>query len=127
MEDFIRIFSACLLAIKYTNGLYEEGNGMSKNPYDLDKEQRDEFFHEVSRLVKEKLPVEMNDFADRTRPGKNWLRLRYPGRLPYVMYELQFATEQSTQHEPYFGSGDKIVLALYYDKPDLVSFYFFRT
>ncbi len=93
---------------------------MSKNPYNLDKEQRDEFFHEVSQLVREKLPDEMKDFADRTRPGNNYIRLRYPGRLPHVMYELQFATERSTQHKPYFGSGDKIVLALYYDKPDLL-------
>ena len=119
MEDFIRIFSACLLAIKYTNGLYEEGNGMSKNPYDLDKEQRDAFFREVSRLITEKLPAEMKDFADRTGPGDNYIRLRYPGQLPYVMYELQFAKARAKNHEPYFGKKDNLVLALYLDNPKL--------
>ena len=88
---------------------------MSKNPDFRDKEQRDAFFREVSRLVGEKLPDEMRNFTNTTRPGNNWMRLRYPGRLPNVLYELQFATERSTQHKPYFGSGDKIVLALYYD------------
>jgi len=93
---------------------------MSKNSYNLDKEQRDGFFREISRLVKEKLPVEMKDFADATEPGKNWMRLRYPGRLPYLMYELQFAKKQSKQHVPHFGSEDKVVLTLYYGKPDLL-------
>lgn len=44
------------------------------------------------------------------------MRLRYPGRLPNVSYELQLAPEQAIQHEPYFGKGNKVVLALYYAK-----------
>ncbi len=88
---------------------------MSKNPDFRDKEQRDAFFCEVSQLVGEKLPEEMRNFNDATTPGNNWMRLRYRGRLPNVLYELQFATELSKQHKHYFGSGDKVVLALYYD------------
>ena len=70
---------------------------MSKNPNFRDKEQRDAFFREVSRLVREKLPVEMRNFTDATKPGNNWMRLRYPEQLPYVLYELQFATGRSKQ------------------------------
>jgi len=88
---------------------------MSIYPDFRDKEHRDAFFREVSRLVGEKLPEEMRNFNDATTPGNNWMTLRYKNRLPNVSYEFQFATERSKQHEPYFGSGDKIVLALYYD------------
>ncbi len=119
MEDFIKFLSDCLLTITYTRGLFGDGKGMSKILYFLDKEQRNAFFREVSQLVREKLPVELKDFTDRTIPGKNWLRLRYPKRLTYVLYELQFATELAKHHEPYFDSRDKVVLALYLDNPEL--------
>lgn len=92
---------------------------MSNNPYDLDKEQRDAFFQEISRLVKEKLPADIKDFSDGTKPGKNWMRLRYPGRLPNVMYELQFAKAWAKHHVSYFGEKDNVVLALYLDNPGL--------
>lgn len=85
---------------------------MSNNPYEMDKEQRDVFFREISRLVRKKLPAGIRDFTDSTEPGKNWMRLRYPSRLPNVSYELQFATNKSIQHEQCFGKGNKVVLAL---------------
>ena len=43
------------------------------------------------------------------------MRLRYPGRLPYIMYELQLANARAKHHVPYFGKKDNVVLALYLD------------
>ena len=61
----------------------------------------------------------MKDFADKTELGKNWMRLRYPRRLPYVIYELQLAKARAKHHVPYFGEKDNVVLVLYLDNPGL--------
>ena len=88
---------------------------MSKILYFRDIEHRDAVFREVFRLVRVKLPAGISDLTNATKPGDNWMKLSFTEWFPSVTYELHFATSQSEQHGRYFGSENKIVLALYFD------------
>lgn len=65
------------------------------------------------------LPTDLKDFDDRTVTGNNFLRLRYPDRLPGSSYELQFVRNSRT-HATHFGYDNPVVLAYYFDKKPLI-------
>ena len=78
-----------------------------------DKEERNDFFHEVTRLLRERLNPDLRHFKTTFYTGKNYIRFSYSGQSA-AFYEFQFATSRSKQHTAIFGEGDHEVLAFYY-------------
>lgn len=76
--------------------------------------QRDVFFRKVSSIAGIFLPKNLKLFQDATKPGNNWLRLRYPVILTGSSFELQFASINARTHQAIFGPGNHIILAHYF-------------
>ncbi|MDQ7839166.1 MAG: hypothetical protein RDU59_11830 [Thermodesulfobacteriota bacterium] len=70
------------------------------------------FFHSICEEMRRMLPPDLVNFADRTEEGKNWMRIRYPGRISNGLYELQFASH-SKNFARHFGEGRGTFLSFY--------------